>query len=155
MGTMTKQHAFVLTLFLLLAGVPAFAQDVLTSEVTPHTWRFTTAAPASGWQQPGFRDTGWQAAPAPFGHGISGVRTEWTADDIWLRRTFTLTKLFAHPYLNVLHDDDAEVYIDGKLAASVPGATSSYDLTSLSVDAKRLLIPGRHTLAVSVKRRNA
>ena len=148
METMTKQHTFLFALFLLLAGVPVFAQDVPTSEATPQTWRFTTAAPASGWQQPGFRDAGWQAAPASFGHGIGGVRTEWTADDIWLRRTFTLTKLFAHPYLNVLHDDDAEVYIDGELAATVPGATSSYDMTPLSVGAKGLLLPGRHTLAV-------
>ena len=57
---MTKHHSFLLALFLLLlAGVPAFAQDVLTSEATPQTWRFTTAVPASGWQQPGFRDMGW------------------------------------------------------------------------------------------------
>ena len=133
---------------MLLSGVSAFAQDVVTSETTPQAWRYTTIAPAAGWLLPGFSDTGWKAAPAPFGHGISGVRTQWTADDIWLRRTFTLTKLFTHPYLNVLHDDDAEVYIDGKLAATVPGATSSYDLIPISAGAKGLLVPGRHSLAV-------
>ena len=138
---------FASAVLLLLAAV-TFAQGAQTSETTPQTWRYTTTAPAAGWQKPGFHDGGWQAAPAPFGHGLSSARTEWTADDIWLRRTFTLNKKLVSPFLSVLHDDDAEVYIDGTLAATAPGSTGSYDLTPLSAGAKALVRPGRHTFAV-------
>ena len=149
---MTKQHSLILAALLLLlamlAALPAFAQSAQTSETTPQTWRYTTTAPAVGWQQPGFDDGGWQVAPAPFGHLLPGVRTEWTADDIWIRRTFTLQKPLSTPFLSVLHDDDAEVSIDGTPAATVPNATSSYDLTPMSAGAKARLRPGRHVFAV-------
>lgn len=132
---------------LLLALAASFASAQQPQDIG-QTWRYVLKAPAEGWQKPGFSDTVWASAPAPFGHALGGVRTEWTADDIWLRRTFTLKKALASPFLSVLHDDDAEIYIDGVLAATAPNANSSYDMTPLSAGAKALLTPGRHLLAV-------
>ena len=145
---LSRNSLLLAVLFLLLAASSTFAQEVPTSETMPQVWRFTTAFPPDGWQQPNFSDSGWQAAPAPFGHGLGGVRTEWAADDIWLRRTISLKKMFVTPFLKIMHDDDAEVYLDGKLAANAAGSNSSYDLTPLSPGAKALLRPGLHTIAI-------
>ena len=46
------------------------------------------------------------------------------------------------------HDEDAEVYINGKLAATLKGYTSGYVAVPLSAEAKGLLKKGRNSLAI-------
>jgi glucosylceramidase len=97
---------------------------VPTSENTPQIWRYTTARPAAGWEQPGFDASAWQTGPAPFGQGYGNVNTPWTntPGDIWLRREVTLPDIIP-ARLNVLnkHDEDLEVYVNGIRAAVATG----------------------------------
>ena len=53
------------------------------------------------------------------------------------------------PMLEVHHDEDARIYINGIPAASLSGYTSGYQLVNISPEARAQLIPGSTiTLAV-------
>jgi hypothetical protein len=77
------------------------------------------------------------------------VRTEWKTDDVWLRREFTLTDTdFKDLHLYLHHDEDAEVYLNGVLAAKVKGFITAYEEMPISREAKATLKKGANTLAV-------
>ena len=77
------------------------------------------------------------------------MRTEWKSSDIWLRRTFELgDKKFGQPHLNIHHDEDAEVYINGVLAAKLSGYTTSYVQAAINEKASRALKVGTNCLAM-------
>lgn len=121
-----------------------------TAEVMPATWRYTIASPIEGWTKAGFNDSGWQSGESGFGMASTPnttVRTRWATPDIWLRRTFTLpVAAEGDLYLKIFHDEDAEIYIDGKLVTTLRGYTSSYQLVALPSTLK--LAAGEHTLAI-------
>ena len=77
------------------------------------------------------------------------MRTPWNSADIWLRREFVLEagKLTA-PQLRMHHDEDAEVYINGVLAARTTGFTRDYEEFDIRPEARAALKPGRNVLAV-------
>ncbi len=115
------------------------------------TWAYTTKDPGPGWFQPAFDDSSWKRGPGGFGtKDTSGavVRTPWRTGEIWLRRTFVLEKRdFGNLCLIVHHDEDAQVYLNGKPAARLPGYTRSYVLVPLGPKAS-LLKKGKNVLAV-------
>jgi hypothetical protein len=121
----------------------------------PTSWRYTTEAPSDSWMDPTFRDVNWKRGDSGFGDGavVGGtIRTPWKSKDIWLRREFKL------PYsggqdlrIEIQHDDDAEVFINGVLAVSSAGHTpGGYRTWTLSEAARATLSPGRNTIAVHV-----
>jgi len=115
-------------------------------------WRYTTQKPAEDWFQPGFDAGAWNQGKAGFGtRGTPGavVRTEWRTPDIWLRREFTLPEghwndlqLWMH------HDEDAQIYVNGALAATTGGYTTDYEEVPLSAAGKAALKSGNNILAV-------
>lgn len=117
-------------------------------------WSYTTTRPAADdWMSTGFDDSAWQVGRAGFGTPNTPgatVRTEWDSSDIWLRRTihFDDARLLHDLYLLVHHDEDAEIYLDGVLIKTLAGFTVDYSLVALTGDAKKLLRPGEHVLAV-------
>jgi hypothetical protein len=133
------------------AGGPV-TEVVPTAQKRPITWRYTLEKPAETWFQPGFDDSAWKQGPAGFGtDGTPGavVRTKWNTQDIWLRREFSLTeKRLAAPCLRVHYDEDATVYINGVLAAELPGWTTGYQESDLTPAAQAALKPGKNLFAV-------
>lgn len=125
---------------------------VATSEKSPQTWRYTTEKPPEGWAKPAFDDSAWKQGPGGFGERTTPgtvVRTEWKTDDVWLRREFTLEKGgFINPMLRIHHDEDAEVYLDGKKIVTVKGYVTEYVEWDLPESGRKALTPGKHTLAV-------
>jgi hypothetical protein len=126
---------------------------VETSEKSPLTWQYTTSAPSENWHQSGFDDSPWQSGPGGFGtDGTPGavVRTVWNGSDIWLRRTFELASLPAEGeiLLNIHHDEDAEIYLNGKLVRRLRGHTQSYRPAAASGDVRQFLRAGENTIAV-------
>lgn len=115
-------------------------------------WRYTTEKPPAGWENARFDDSGWKAGKAGFGApGTPGaaVGTVWNTRDIWLRRTFNLTADdLKDLVLWVHHDEDVEVYLNGALAARVPGYVTEYGEVEISRSAQAALKPGTNTLAV-------
>ncbi len=127
-----------------------------TSQVTAQSWRYTTSPPASNWYATGFSDSGWSTGNAGFGtSGTPGavIRTTWNTADIWLRKqfnpgSFTATDL-SNMAFSLYHDEDCEIYINGVLAASVTGYTTSYVFISINQAAKNALIAnGNNVIAV-------
>jgi alpha-L-arabinofuranosidase B-like protein/concanavalin A-like lectin/glucanase superfamily protein len=137
-------------------AVPTFMQVVPTSEAAGQSWRFTTATPPSSWNTTGFNDGGWNTGNGGFGTaGTPGavIRTTWNTADIWQRRTFNPGGLTAAQRSNLVlrlhHDEAAEIFINGVLAASVSGFTTSYAFTPVSAAARNAVIAnGNNVLAV-------
>ena len=124
-----------------------------TSQDQGVEWRYTIEKPADDWTASNFNDGGWQSGPGGFGEPATPgavVRTKWKADDIWIRRSFEVPAGFSPHSLQLLihHDDDAEIYVNGKLVASFPGHISSYDSFPLDARSKDALHAGKNTLAV-------
>jgi hypothetical protein len=134
------------------AKLPKVRVIVPTSQEKGITWRYTTDKPVEGWEKPGFDDTAWKEGPGGFGtKGTPGavVRTEWKTDDIWIRREFELPEgKYDNLYLNLHHDEDAEIYLNGVLAAKVSGFVTDYGEVSIKPEALAALKPGKNTIAV-------
>lgn len=119
-------------------------------------WQYTTVKPGENWFAPNFAAADWQHGPAGFGTRQTPntvVRTEWSTNDIWLRRTFELpaSATFVNPHLTIHHDEDCEVYINGTLAAEVKGYNSGFELVRIAAEAAKLIKPGENTIAVHVR----
>ena len=96
--------------------------------------------------------SGWKTGRGGFGtEGTPGavIGTEWNTSDIWLRRTFQLDQQpDGEPALVIHHDEDAEVYINGKLVKKLSGYVGNYTFVPLPQDAVKTLKPGTNTLTV-------
>ncbi|MES2732524.1 MAG: RICIN domain-containing protein [Bacteroidota bacterium] len=125
--------------------------DVIpTSAATGQPWKYTTTAPATNWNATSFSDGNWATGSGGFGStGTIGatIRTNWTSADIWLRRTVTFPVLSADLRsslaLYIFHDEDAEVYFNGVLAATVPSYTTGYSLAAIRPEALNALVSGQ------------
>jgi hypothetical protein len=135
-----------------LPAPPKLSVVVAGADRTPSEWAYTTNDPGAGWEQPGFDDSGWARGKSGFGtEGTPGaiVGTAWSSDRIWLRRTVNLTdsdlnglRLWVH------HDEDADIYLNGVLAARLHGFVTEYADVEISPSARAALRPGVNTLAV-------
>jgi hypothetical protein len=116
------------------------------------TWSYTTDEPGDDWFQVKFDASAWKVGSGGFGTiGTPGiiVNTTWDSSDIWLRRSFTLgPEDPSQLKLQVFHDEDAEVYINGALAAEFSGYISDYSEFELSPAAIAVLHQGENTIAV-------
>ncbi len=108
------------------------------------------------WIEPDYDDSAWQRGPGGFGtRGTPGaeVRTVWDGAEIWLRRVIDVPAIpdGSAPRLVVHHDEDAEIWVDGVLAARLAGYTTDYALVRPTAAAAAVLTPGRHVLAMRVR----
>jgi putative heme-binding domain-containing protein len=135
----------------LAAAEPA-REVVPTARREAASWRRTESRPGAEWAREDFDDGSWAEAPGGFGtRGTPGaiVRTEWRSRDIWLRRNVVLPEGDAKALaLSVHHDEDAEIYLNGVLAARLPGFVSDYEDVPISEEARAALRPGKNVLAI-------
>lgn len=129
--------------------VVVVAPNAQQSEVA---WKYTLNEPPSGWEKPGFDDASWQTGKGGFGVANTPgaiVGTEWKGKDIWLRREFSVDSLdFADLRLNIHHDEDAQIYLNGELLATFEGWTTAYEWFSIPQEKRALFRKGANTLAV-------
>jgi hypothetical protein len=129
-----------------LPVTPPVVEVVPTSKDAPATWRYTTDKPPADWTKPAFDDSAWKEGPGTFGtEGTPGavVRTRWSTDDIWLRRQITLpSSKLADLHFYADHDEDVEIYVNGVLASTDSGFTTTYVPLEISQQALALLRPG-------------
>ncbi|TWU40987.1 glycoside hydrolase family 2 protein [Novipirellula artificiosorum] len=132
-----------------LAASPCGAET--GGKITPTRWKYTLDAPADGWEQPDFDDSEWSEGFGGFGtRSTPGARvsTEWTTNDIWLRKSIQLESVPADPALYVAHDEDAEVFINGEKVLAVTGYIGEYRVFKLAEEESKALKAGRNALAV-------
>jgi hypothetical protein len=129
-----------------------FTEVVPTGEMEGQSWRHTTQKPADNWTRQDFNDAEWQEGLSGFGERSTpgtSVRTEWKTDDIWLRRTVDLDPAALDQlYLRIHHDEDAEVYLNGELIASLSGYQVEYIDMELEDSATQLVRKGANVIAV-------
>lgn len=131
---------------------PQVIDVVPSSRDEPMEWRFTTEKPTPGWEQTGFDDSSWKRGPGGFGEPStpgSVVRTNWKTPDIWLRREIEISSGdYSDFQLLIHHDEDTDVFLDGKPIARTTGYTTSYVVVPFDAGVGKSIKSGRHTLAV-------
>ena len=130
---------------------PVVKQIVPTAQKSPIIWHYTIRKPPAGWYQPDFNDSGWKVGSAGFGSADPGVtpRTSWLTPDIWIRRHFNMPAgHFNDLVIYAYHDEGIEVYINGVLAGTASGYTTTYVPVRITPAGLRALHPGRNLMAV-------
>ncbi|MBE7173183.1 MAG: DUF4965 domain-containing protein [Williamsia sp.] len=112
--------------------------------------RYTETEPAANWMSPDFDDAGWKTGKTPFGNNAEQSRTQWTTNSLWFRKAFTPEKLdFNKLYLNLRHDDDVEVYLNGeKIYSCVDCRLRKYENYSIDDAVKNKIKAGKNVLAM-------
>ena len=124
----------------------------------PRAWAWTTVEPPAGWQAPGFDDSAWKRSAGGFGanpvNPDQKISTPWTTPSIWLRRRFSCTAAKADilgAALEMFHDEDADVYLNGKPLLSAYGYNTGWTTFRLDRDTfLDALKDGENVLAAKV-----
>ncbi|GAB3331672.1 DUF4965 domain-containing protein [Larkinella ripae] len=138
------------------AAMTTLKPVVSTAQTAPYELTYTFQKPADGWEKPGFKPSGdWKTGQAPIGDGAFSnpikPATIWKTKEVWYRRTVTISDLnFENLVLNMSHDDDVVVYINGvKAYDSGHSYVGDYKVFPLAPAAKAALKKGVNVLAVS------
>ncbi|MBC8096948.1 MAG: hypothetical protein H7Y43_14165, partial [Akkermansiaceae bacterium] len=133
------------------ASTPVNLTTVLTtSQTNGQNWKYTSTTPVANWHAANFNDGAWSTGAAGFGAGdppnTTGlIRTPWNTADIWLRRTFNPGSLTSQQISNLFfvayHDEDVEIYVNGVLAGSASGYTSTYGLIAMNPAGQAAILP--------------
>lgn len=117
-------------------------------------WEYTFKKPEGNWFDIAFDDSGWKKGEGGFGsNGTPGshVRTQWRTNNIWLRKDFRLASVPGQLSLHIIHDENAEVYLNGRKIAAVNGYRADFLKIDVTEKAQDVLQTGRNTLAVHCK----
>ena len=128
----------------------------------PKAWAWTTQAPAGDWFKAAYNDADWKRSAGGFGNKMvydlnkrAKYVTEWTTERLWVRRHFNWKKpngKVLAAVLEMFHDEDATVYLNGQKILSVPGYNGNWDSFRLDVDAFNAAVKtGDNVIAVEIK----
>ncbi|MBN9298842.1 MAG: DUF4965 domain-containing protein [Filimonas sp.] len=110
---------------------PSYKVVLAAADEMIYTAQYRETKPAENWYEPASTDTGWLEGKAPFGN-IHGANTQWKANEIWVRRTFTLNEMPRDLILRVIHDDNAEVFLNGKKIYAHNGWTGKFNYAAIA-----------------------
>ena len=141
------------TTYRILGTKEKIFQTVLpASDEVAYESKYTETAPAENWMNADFNDSAWKTGKAPYGDDQRVSKTMWLSKNIWVRRTFTLDRLdFNNLFLKLQHDDNAEVYLNGKQIYSYAGWLSKFQYFPLDEASKKLLKRGKNILTIHVE----
>jgi hypothetical protein len=117
----------------------------------PQQWTYTFSRPAKEWTTKGFDDADWKRGPAGFGTpGTPGAvnNSVWNTSDIWLRKSFRLTEVPERVAIDLHHDDEVEVFLNGRMVFESGGYLVAYKRIVLPVEAAQALVAGDNVMAV-------
>ena len=139
---------------------PGFKDRKLSDDAAPgethdaETWAYTTHQESPNWLKPDFDDSSWPRGPAGFGtKGTPGAKigTVWNTKNIYLRRKFRLTEVPKRLTLNLHHDEDVTVFINGRKVYSAEGFLRDYERVTLDEKATAAVKPGDNVMCVHCK----
>lgn len=120
----------------------------------PAKWEFTTKKPTDDWIEVGFRDKMWDRGIGGFGtRGTPNtiVKTVWNSKDIWMRASFGLKEIPEALNLELYHDEDVEVYLNGVEILRRKSYITNYQVFPLDKKALAALQTGRNVIAIHCK----
>ena len=137
--------------WILLVFVGTACSGKTQEPIADPDWRYSLEKPVPGWDSESFDDTKWEQGAGGFGNPTtpgSRVGTEWNTKDIWLRRKVELKAVPKEPALYVHHDEDIEVFINGKQVLKKGGFVTSYQVIPIDAANRATLRAGMNTIAV-------
>lgn len=99
--------------------------------------KYVNNAPSKGWELNDFQDSKWTSGKGAFGNpGAQGVGTNWETSEIWVRREFTIPEIStgSNLYLIYSHDDDFELYLNGKQIVKTGNSAKSNVMLKISTE---------------------
>lgn len=134
-------------------GQPVYPPETLLAPgaIKPADCYFTERKPGKSWMNENYNPKEWLPGKMPFGSGWNNdAATEWKSKEIWVRRVFTIDQLPSDPLLLQLrHDDDVEVFLNGQLIYQCAGCyTSDLKLYPLDELIRKNLKKGNNVLAI-------
>ncbi|MGM9477796.1 glutaminase domain-containing protein [Pedobacter sp. GSP4] len=123
---------------------------VPTSDEKSYEVSYTETEPQGDWKAADYAGSNWKTGAAPIGDDAKNVKTLWKSHDIWVRRTFNV----ANPtsinelFLKINHDDNIEVYLNGKKIYTKEGWTNNFQYIALSKSDKSALKAGNNVIAI-------
>jgi len=150
---MHKSHAWLFACLLLSLSGITNAQETTpsTGSFADPQWRFSTNKPKKNWFSAEFDDAKWARGLGGFGtKNTPGARvsTIWRTPDIWIRRQIELASVPKNPAVMIYHDEDAEVFINGKKVLDVAGFTTEFKVIPLDEAGRTALQVGNNLVAV-------
>ena len=129
---------------------PKFKTILPAGDESNYTVKYTEEQPASDWNQVDFNDKNWKTGTAPFGDSQSKAKTVWDSKELWIRREFTISDKgdLNNLFLKLRHDDDVEVFLNGKNIYSKEGANGKLAMIDLNEAIKSNLKEGKNLLAI-------
>ncbi|MHB1920782.1 MAG: glutaminase family protein [Chitinophagaceae bacterium] len=112
-------------------------------------WSYCFSKPSGNWKVLGFRSTSWKTGKGFYSSG-QGAPQNWPTAQIWVRRSFYIQKdkPLGQLLLNLHHDDQVWVFINGVLAYQDSGWTSGPILEKIRPAALAALRTGENMLAI-------
>lgn len=119
------------------------------SDEKNYSVKYRETSPKNGWQNITFNDADWKSGRAPFTSDKKSQGTLWNSHDLWMRRTFNLSKTnFNKIFLKLNHDDNIEVYLNGEKVYEKTGWIHKFEYIPL--DEKKLRT-GKNVLAIHIE----
>ena len=136
---------------------PSYRTVIPTARESASEWSYTTEKPADGWEKPDFDASSWSKGQSGFGTAQTPntmVRTEWNTQNIWVRRSFELSaddvQNASNLVINLYHDEDAVVYINGVKVLETTGYTTDWVLFPIA-NATEAFKAGTNVIAIHCK----
>jgi hypothetical protein len=119
----------------------------------PSVWNYTTDDPGANWLADDFDASSWKSGPGGFGSAQTPAlqeHTGWHSPSIWLRTTVETSKPGEDDEmtLHLFHDEDVQIYVNGKPLFEARGYTTDYRDVVLNPSQKALFHDGKNTIAV-------
>lgn len=121
------------------------------SEEGSYTAQYTETKPEGDWTSAGFDDKQWKTGAGAFGNNQELAKTLWTSTELWTRRKFPAVSTGDDQvYLKISHDDDVEVFLNGKPLFSEKGASGKYLYVEVPKDILKKDAQEENTMAIHV-----
>ncbi len=118
-----------------------------TSDEDPFTVKYTETSPQGDWVAGTYAAGDWKSGSAPIGDNAGQVKTLWKSKDIWVRRIFNITNPASinELFLKINHDDNIELYLNGKKVYEKEGWTNTFQYYPIN---KNDLKAGQNVIAI-------
>jgi len=123
---------------------------VPTSDEKSYEVKYTETEPQGDWKSMDYAASDWKTGSAPIGDDAKNVKTLWKSHDIWVRRTFNVAnpQSINELFLKINHDDNIEVFLNGKKVYTKEGWTNTFQYIALNNSDKNALKAGNNVIAI-------